>query len=424
MVTTEAKTEIKKTNPWQMALHQLNTAAKIMDLDPNIHRVLSKPKRELTVNFPVKMDDGHIEMFTGYRVQHNMSRGPGKGGIRYHPDVTLDEVKALSMWMTWKCAVVGIPYGGAKGGVICDPQKMSMKELEGLTRRFTTELNFMIGPEKDIPAPDVYTNPQVMAWIMDTFSMQKGYSIPGVVTGKPIALGGSEGRNKATARGCVYVIQEAAKKLGMDLKTCTVSIQGFGNAGAFSAELLHKEGCKIIAVSDSKGGIYNEAGLEPDAVMQYKKQTGSVVGFPGSKPVSNAEVLEMACDIMVPAALEDVITKENAPNIKAKIIAEAANGPTTPEADDILFNNKILVLPDILANAGGVTVSYFEWVQDLQAFFWDEDEINSKLHRIMVTSFNHVYEMARKYNCNMRMAAYVLAIQRVAEAIKLRGIYP
>lgn len=414
----------EKRNVWEMALQQLDIVAKKMNLDPNIHRVLRKPKRELTVSIPIKMDDGKIEVFTGYRVQHNLARGPGKGGIRYHPDVTLEEVRALAMWMTWKCAVVGIPYGGAKGGVICNPKEMSLGELERLTRRFTVEISIIIGPEKDIPAPDVYTNPQVMAWIMDTFSMNKGYSIPGIVTGKPLSIGGSEGRNEATATGCVYTIEEAAKAIGMKLKGAKATVQGFGNAGSIAARLLQEAGCKVIAVSDSKGGIHDEAGLDILKVIEHKGKTGSVVGYNNAKKITNEELFEMPCDILVPAALENVITEENADNIKTKIIAEAANGPTTPEADEILYKNKVMVIPDILANAGGVTVSYFEWVQDIQALFWNLEQVNEKLHGIMTKSFKDVYEISKKYNCNMRTAAYILAVGRVAEAIKLRGIWP
>ncbi|MCL5038003.1 MAG: Glu/Leu/Phe/Val dehydrogenase [Chloroflexi bacterium] len=420
-MVTKAK---EKTNVWQMAQGQLDQVAEIMNLDPNIHRILRKPARELTVNFPVIMDDGRVEVFTGHRVQHSTHRGPGKGGIRYHPDVDLDEVRALAMWMTWKTAVVGIPYGGAKGGVVVDPKKLSMRELERLTRRYATEINIIIGPEKDIPAPDVYTNPQVMSWIMDTISMDRGYTVSGVVTGKPLALGGSLGRNEATAQGCIYVIQEAVQKIGLDLEDSVSVVQGFGNAGYIAAYLLKEQGSKVIAVSDSKGGIINEKGLDAHAVSKYKAETGSVVGFPGSEPISNEALLELKCDILVPAALENVITRDNASKIKAKIIAEAANGPTTPEADAILTENNIMILPDILANAGGVTVSYFEWVQDLANFFWSLGQVNERLSCIMKESFHSVYEIHKKYNVNMRLAAYVLAVGRVAEALKLRGIYP
>lgn len=422
-MTVATKTET--LNPWQVALSQLDRVAKKMNLDPNVHEVLKHPKRELHVSIPVRMDDGSTRVFQGYRVQHNLGRGPAKGGIRYHPDVSIDEVRALAMWMTWKCAVVGIPYGGAKGGVICNPKELSQGELERITRRFTSEISVIIGPEKDIPAPDVYTNPKTMSWIMDTYSMIKGYSVPGVVTGKPISVGGSYGRNEATARGCVFAIQKVAESLGWSgLKDKTVAVQGFGNAGSIAARLLSDEGCKIVAVSDSKGGVYSESGLDVKSVMTYKEETGSVVGFKSSKSISNEEILTLAVDILVPAALEGVITKSNAANIKAKVIAEAANGPTTPEADDILYKNGVTVIPDILANAGGVTVSYFEWVQDLQAHFWTEEQVNEKLQHIMYTSTKDVLNIRKQYNCDMRTAAYILAVGRVAEALKLRGIWP
>lgn len=422
MISTEKKKQ--QLDPWEMALSQLEHVAKMMNLDPNIKAYLSRCRREFTVNFPVKMDDGKVKMFTGYRVQHNDVRGPSKGGIRYSPHVTLSEVRALAMWMTWKTAVVGIPYGGAKGGIICNPKEMSQGELERMTRRFTSEIGPIIGPEKDIPAPDVYTNPQTMAWIMDTYSMNKGYCIPGVVTGKPIEIGGSQGRNEATAMGCVHVIEEAAKKMNMDIKGARVVVQGYGNAGSIAARLMYERGAKIIGVSDSKGGIYCKDGLDPNKVLEHKQKTGSVVGYPNTESVTNAELLELECEVLIPAALEGVITRENADRIKAKMIAEAANGPTTPEADSVLFQKGIVVLPDILANAGGVTVSYFEWVQDTLAFFWTKDEINERLKKIMVNAFNHCWEYRNKYKCNTRNAAYILAIERVGRAIKLRGIYP
>lgn len=422
-MTVATKTE--NLNPWQVALSQLDRVVKKINLDPNIHEVLKHPKRELHVSVPIRMDNGSIKTFMGYRVQHNLARGPAKGGIRYHPEVSIDEVRALAMWMTWKCAVVGIPYGGAKGGVICNPKELSQGELERITRRFTSEISMIIGPEKDIPAPDVYTNSQTMAWIMDTYSMIKGYSVPGVVTGKPIEVGGSYGRNEATARGCMFTIQKAAEHLGWgNLKGRTVAVQGFGNAGSIAARLLEDEGCKVVAVTDSKGGVYNEAGLDVKSVIAFKEETGSVVGFKNSKPLSNQEILTLAVDVLVPAALENVITRENAANVKAKIVAEAANGPTTPEADDILFKNGVMVIPDILANAGGVTVSYFEWVQDLQAHFWTEEEVNKRLQQIMYRSFADVLDIHKKYNCDMRTAAYILAVGRVAKAINLRSIWP
>jgi glutamate dehydrogenase (NAD(P)+) len=378
----------------------------------------------LEVSVPVRMDDGGFRMYTGYRVQHNLSRGPGKGGIRFHPDVTLDEVKALAMWMTWKCALANIPFGGAKGGVICDPKHMSVQELENLTRRFTTEISIIIGPEKDIPAPDVYTTPQIMAWIMDTFSMQHGYSIPGVVTGKPISVGGSLGRDKATARGCLYVVDEAMREMQRPVEGARVAIQGFGNAGMYAAQLMEARGYRVVAVSDSQGGVANDRGLDARGLSAHKYETGSVVGFKGGERIDNRDVLEYDCDVLVPAALEKVITADNAVRIKAKIVAEAANGPTVPEADDILFERGIMVLPDILANAGGVTVSYFEWVQDLQANFWEEDEINERLKRKMTRAFREAHEQAQRHGVSMRKGAYCVAVNRVAEATKLRGLYP
>lgn len=411
-------------NPWEIALKQFDHAADKLRLDQGMRQILRVPRRQLTVSIPVRMDDGSYQVFEGYRVQHNLARGPAKGGIRYHPDVTLDEVKALAMWMSWKTAVVGIPYGGAKGGIVCNPKEMSEKELEGLTRRFTTEIAIIIGPEKDIPAPDVYTNPQTMAWIMDTFSMHQGYSVPGVVTGKPLSIGGSLGRNEATARGCMFTIREACKHLGLDPKGATVAVQGYGNAGAIAAMLLQEMGCKVIAVSDSKGGVQNSTGLDASKAVEHKAKTGSVVGFPGTKPISNEDLLELECDILVPAALENVITEKNAASINTKIIGEAANGPTTPEADEILYKKGVFVIPDILANAGGVTVSYFEWVQGLQGFFWTEEEVNGKLEKIMISSFTDVLQISEEKKVDMRTAAYMLAISRVAEATRLRGIYP
>ncbi len=411
-------------NPWTVAQRQFDMAAERLNLAPGLRKVLREPRRTLTVHFPVKMDDGTVEVYTGYRVQHNLSRGPAKGGIRYHQDVTLDEVKALAMWMTWKCAVVGIPYGGGKGGVVVDPKKLSKRELEGLTRRFATEISIIIGPERDIPAPDVNTNAQTMAWIMDTYSMHVGYTVPAVVTGKPIPLGGSEGRNEATARGCVYTIVEAAKALDMDLTKSTVVVQGYGNAGAIAAQLMAAEGSKIVGVSDSCGGIYKPSGLDPDAVISWKQEHGTVQGFPGSKDVTNPELLELDCDILIPAALENQITARNADKIQARLIAEAANGPTTPDADEILYRNGKFLIPDILCNAGGVTVSYFEWVQDLNRDFWNVTHVNAKLKEIMVKAFDETLEMSRKEQVNMRTAAYLLAVQRVADATSVRGLYP
>ena len=411
-------------NPYHMAVQQFELAAEKLGLSEDMREILRQPKRELTVNFPVRLDNGRIKTYTGYRVQHNVNRGPAKGGIRYGPDVTLDEVKALAMWMSWKCAVVGIPFGGAKGGVICDPKNMTPAELERMTRRYATEISIIIGPRSDIPAPDVNTNSQIMAWIMDTYSMHEGFSSPAVVTGKPLSIGGSEGRNDATATGVLFVTRQAAKRLGRPLQGARVSIQGYGNAGAIAARLFHNEGCKVVAVSDTRGAIYNEAGLDPSSVLRYKQEQGSVVGFPHSQPLGVADVLEVPCDILIPAATEGVITVANADRIQAQIVAEAANGPTTPEADDILFKKGIVVIPDILANAGGVTVSYFEWVQDIQSFFWGVEEITQKLEVIMNRAFAAVAEKADQHSCNMRLAANMLAISRVAEATQIRGIYP
>ena len=413
-----------RINAWEVAQQQFDLAADRLGLDPGMRLVLREPRREFTCHFPVHMDDGSVQVFTGYRVQHNLGRGPAKGGIRYHQDVSLDEVKALAMWMTWKCAVVGIPYGGGKGGVIVDPKQLSKKELEGLTRRFFTEIEVLVGPEKDIPAPDVNTNAQIMAWMMDTYSMHAGYTVPGVVTGKPISLGGSEGRNEATARGCVYTIVEAARHLGMDLTNCRVAVQGFGNAGSIAARLIGEEGSTVVAVSDSTGGIHNPAGLDIAKVVGWKAEHGTVQGFPGAKDISNAQVLEVDCDILIPAALENQITSHNASNIKARLIAEAANGPTTPDADETLFKNGKFLIPDILCNAGGVTVSYFEWVQDLNRDHWSETVVNAKLKEIMVKAFSETLEVAVRDQVNMRTAAYLLAVKRVADAMELRGLYP
>jgi glutamate dehydrogenase (NAD(P)+) len=422
MTTEQAVSAV--INPWEVAQQQFDLAADRLNLDPGLRRVLREPRRELIVHFPVKMDDGAVQVFTGYRVQHNLGRGPAKGGIRYHQGVTLDEVKALAMWMTWKCAVVGIPYGGGKGGVIVDPKQLSQRELEGLTRRYATEISIIIGPERDIPAPDVNTNSQTMAWIMDTYSMHVGYTVPGVVTGKPIALGGSEGRHEATARGTVYCIVEAARHLGLDLATATVAVQGFGNAGSIAARLIGEEGSKVVAVSDSTGGIHDPSGLDIAKVVAWKAEHGTVQGFPGARDITNAAILEVACDILIPAALENQITERNAAKVKAKIVAEAANGPTTPEADAILFSKGVFQIPDILCNAGGVTVSYFEWVQDLNRDFWDETEVNHKLKGIMVKAFKDVLSISLREGVNMRTAAYLLAVQRVADATAMRGLYP
>jgi glutamate dehydrogenase (NAD(P)+) len=411
-------------NPWEVAQQQFDLAAERLNLDLGLRRVLREPRRELVVHFPVKMDDGSVQVYTGYRVQHNLGRGPAKGGIRYHQDVSLDEVKALAMWMTWKCAVVGIPYGGGKGGVIVDPKKLSQKELEALTRRFFTEIEVLIGPEKDIPAPDVNTNAQIMAWMMDTYSMHVGYTVPGVVTGKPISLGGSEGRNEATARGTVYCILEAAAEIGIDVKRARVAIQGYGNAGSIAARLIADEGATVVAVSDSTGGIHNPDGLDIGRVNGWKKEHGTVQGLPGASDITNSELLEVDCDILIPAALENQITARNAGRIKARLVAEAANGPTTPDADQQMFQRGIFMIPDILCNAGGVTVSYFEWVQDLNRDHWSETVVNAKLKEIMVKAFHETLTIARRDEVDMRTAAYLLAVQRVADATSMRGLYP
>jgi len=422
---------MEKFNPWEMACHQLDIVAEKINLDKNIHAKLRNCKRALIVSVPIRMDNGQVKVFEGYRVQHNLERGPAKGGIRYHPNVTLDEVKALAMWMTWKCAVVGIPYGGAKGGIICDPTKMSIYEIEKLTRRYTSEISIIIGPEKDIPAPDVNTNPQIMAWIMDTYSMNIGYSAPGVVTGKPIDIGGSQGRMTATGRGAMFVIEEALKYLKMSPKNCTVAVQGFGNVGSATAKFLYDIGCKIVGVTDVSGGIFDKKGINIPRLLEYieKNPKKTIAGYTEGDFVSdvkkaNAELLMMEVDILAPCALENQITKENVGKIKAKIIAEGANGPTTPEADEILHKNGVFILPDVLTNAGGVTVSYFEWVQDLQSHFWELEDIDKELKRIMTKSFKDVLAIAEKEKCDMRLAAYILAVSRVAYAVKLRGIFP
>ncbi|MBI2942072.1 MAG: Glu/Leu/Phe/Val dehydrogenase [Chloroflexi bacterium] len=411
-------------NTFAMAQYQFDQAADRLQLDTNLREILRTCERELTVHFPVKMSDGSIRVFEGYRVQHNIARGPAKGGIRYHPAVTLDEVRALAMWMTWKCAVVGIPFGGAKGGVVCEPKKLSTAELENLTRRYATEISVLIGPDRDIPAPDVNTNAQVMAWIMDTYSMAAGHSVPAVVTGKPLSIGGSEGRAEATSRGCLTVIRETAKRQGTALPGQTAVVQGFGNVGAPLATFLHELGVKVIAVSDSSGAIFNPRGIDIPRLSRYKSETGSVARFMGTDPLGQAELLELPCDWLIPAALENQITRANAPRVRARVVVEGANGPTTPEADAILTERGILVIPDILANAGGVTVSYFEWVQDLQSFFWDEDEINAKLDKLMTRAFSAVSAIADRHDIDLRTAAHMLAIDRVAEATRTRGIYP
>ncbi len=411
-------------NPYRIAQIQFDIAAEYLKLDQGLRQILRTPKRALEVSIPTKMDNGQVKVFSGYRVQHNVARGPAKGGIRYHPAVTLDEVKALAAWMTWKTATVNIPYGGGKGGVICDPKRMTKPELERMTRRYTSEILPVIGPEQDIPAPDMYTDSQTMAWIMDTYSMTKGYSTLGVVTGKPLSIGGSEGRNEATARGCLVAVEEACRVKKMSVRGASVAIQGFGNAGSLAAKLFAEKKARVIAISDSRGGVFNSRGIDPLKAMRYKERSGTVVGMPGTSRISNDELLTMKCDILIPAALENVITLNNADQIKAKIVAEAANGPTTPHADEVLARKGIMLLPDILANAGGVTVSYFEWVQDLQSFFWSESEVNAKLESVMRRAFTEVHESARKHRTHMRTGAYCLAVGRVADATLVRGLFP
>ena len=412
-------------NPFEMALKQLDEVAKLIKLEKGMHEVLAHPKRVLTVSIPTRMDNGEIQVFTGFRSQHNDARGPFKGGIRYHPQVSIDEVRALSMWMTWKCAIADIPYGGGKGGIICNPKEMSNGELERMTRRYAYGIADIIGPHTDIPAPDVYTGGKEMAWIMDTYSALKGnYVQPEVITGKPLPIGGSLGRNEATGRGLSFTVREAAKKLKVNMKTATVAVQGFGNAGQFASQLVEEQGAKVIAASDSKGGVYNKSGIQIGALRKHKEKTGSVVGFSGAKSVTNEELLELDCTILIPAALENQINSKNAKNVKAKIVAEAANGPTTPDADDVLFKNDILVIPDILANGGGVTVSYFEWLQNLRREYWTEDEVNQKLDTNITKAFLDIYKTHDDYKVNMRKASMVLAVNRVVEATKIRGLWP
>ncbi|HBY97534.1 MAG TPA: glutamate dehydrogenase [Chloroflexi bacterium] len=413
-----------KQNPWHVALEQFDNAVRYLDLKAGIVDFLRYPKRELTVNFPVKMDDDSVRVFTGYRVHHNTVRGPTKGGIRYHQDVTLDEVRALAMWMTWKCSLVNIPYGGAKGGVVVNPYELSLAELENLTRRYTSEISLLIGPDSDIPAPDVGTNPQVMAWLMDTYSMHQGYSVNAVVTGKPVSIGGSLGRGDATGVGVMFCTRKAMQKLGMPIRGAPVLVQGFGNVGSVSARAMYEQGAKIIAVSDVNGGIYDPDGLDIPRLVRHVRETGTVTTWSGVERVTNTELLTLPCDVLIPAALENQITDENADKIHAKLIAEGANGPTTPEADKILRARGITVVPDILCNSGGVTVSYFEWVQGLQSFFWSEHEIFERLERIMTGAFEDTWTMAGRKNVDLRIAASILAISRVAEATLLRGIYP
>jgi glutamate dehydrogenase/leucine dehydrogenase len=422
MLATATKT-IEK-NAHEVALENFDLAANALDLDPNVRAMIKYPERELKVSVPVRMDSGKIVRYEGYRVQHSTQRGPAKGGIRFHPNVTIEEVRALATWMTWKCAVVNIPYGGGKGGITCNPKEMSLGELERMTRRYASAILPIIGPEKDIPAPDVYTTPQIMAWIMDTYSMMKGYPVTGVVTGKPISLGGSLGRNEATGRGVFYTTRSSCENLGIPLQGARTVVQGFGNAGSIAATLMHEGGAKVIAVSDTRGCIFNARGLDVAAVVEFKRRTGSVVGFPESEKITPEELLAMECEVLIPAALENAITEENAHTVRARIIAEAANGPVTPEADRILDGKGVFLIPDILCNAGGVTVSYFEWVQDENHLFWDENDVNAKLEKIMVRSFNDVFKIHVERKVDMRLAANMLGVGRVAEACRVRGLYP
>ncbi|MTI84720.1 MAG: Glu/Leu/Phe/Val dehydrogenase [Firmicutes bacterium] len=412
---------MQELNAFTIAQQQVNTAGDKLGVSTEIIELLKEPKRVLEVNFPVKMDNGSVRLFKGYRAQHSDVVGPAKGGIRFHPDVCVDEVKALSMWMTFKCGVVGLPYGGGKGGVVCNPKELSQNEMEKLSRAYINAVAQIIGPNKDIPAPDVYTNPQVMAWMMDEFSKIKQTNHPGIVTGKPISCGGSQGRNEATARGCVFTIREAAQRIGLELQDATVAIQGYGNAGSIAAKLLHEMGSKIVAICDSRGTAHSMDGIDPYAAADHKAKTGTVEGMAGTTAIKQEDLFTLDVDILIPAALENQITEENAGDIKVKIIAEAANGPTTPDADKILFKNGVLVIPDILANAGGVTVSYFEWVQNLMNYYWSEAEVNTKLEKVMVDAFNETFKMSKEHASDMRTAAYMVSIDRIAESIKFRG---
>ncbi|HWW09375.1 MAG TPA: Glu/Leu/Phe/Val dehydrogenase [Candidatus Acidoferrales bacterium] len=423
-MSTAAAPAAAADSPWLNAQRQFDNAAEILNLSSGLRAVLREVRRELVVRFPVKLDNGGLRVYEGYRVQHNVTRGPAKGGLRYHPDTNLDEVKALAMWMTWKCALANLPFGGAKGGVAVDPATLSHRELERLTRRFASEISVLIGPDSDIPAPDVNTTGEIMAWIMDTISMEAGYSIPAVVTGKPLDIGGSEGRPSATGRGVTIVALEACRREGMDPAATTVAVQGFGNVGSVTAALMQEAGFKICAVSDVFGGIYSPDGIDVEELFEYRARTGAIAGFANTQPVSNTDLLELHVDILVPAALENQITARNAGRIKAKMIVEGANGPTTPDADTILEKRGIIVVPDILANAGGVTVSYFEWVQDLQSFFWEEGEINRRLERIMQKAFTQMCEQAEAHRVSLRLGAYLVAVKRVADATAVRGIYP
>ena len=414
----------EELNPFKIAKQQFDRAADYLELEDSMRRVLKNTKRQLIVSIPVKMDNGEVQVFEGYRVQHNIARGPAKGGIRYHPQVTLDEVKALASWMTWKCATVGIPYGGGKGGVICDTKSLSRGELERLTRRFAFEIAPIIGPDSDIPAPDVYTDEQTMAWIMDTISMVRGHTELGVVTGKPISLGGSQGRGEATARGCLYALREACRVNGMDLRGARVAVHGFGNAGANVARLVAADGALVVALCDSRSGVYSESGIDVESALRHKSLTKALQGLSNTKEISSDDVLGVDCDILLPSSLENLITLETVGQVKAKIIAELANGPTTPGADRVFAEQGVFLVPDILANAGGVTVSYYEWVQDLYSYFWSEGEINNRLEQTMRAAFRSVHEKAQQFNTDMRTGAYILAVDRVAEATRVRGIFP
>lgn len=411
-------------NPFRIAQIQFDMAAEFLKLDPGLRQILRTPKRVLEVSIPTKMDNGQVRVLTGYRVQHNVARGPGKGGIRFHPNVTLDEIKALATWMTWKTAMVNLPLGGACGGVVCDPKRMSKSELERMTRRYASEILPIIGPDQDIPAPDVYTDAQTMAWIMDTYSMMVGHAAHGVVTGKPQSIGGSAGREEAAAHGLVAIVEEACKLKKISLRGATVAIQGFGSSGAATARIFAEKKAKIVAISDTRGGVTNSRGIDPIKAIRYKERAATVVGMPGASRISHDELLTMKCDILIPAALENVITLHNAEAIKARIVAEAANGPTTPHADEILARRGITVLPDILANAGGVTVSYFEWVQNQQGLVWDAEEVSARLQKTMVRSFNEMVETMRKHHVPPRAGAMILAVGRVAEALLVRGLFP
>ena len=424
MTGTEASLRTKSENPFDIAREQFDAAAERLGLESGVREVLRNTQRELSVNFPVRLDSDVVKVFTGYRVQHNTARGPAKGGVRYHPQVSLDEVRALAMWMTWKCAVVRLPYGGAKGGVICNPRTMSRRELESLTRRFTSEIAVIIGPDRDIPAPDVNTNAQTMAWMMDTYSMHQGYSVPTVVTGKPISIGGSEGRFEATGRGTAYIVEQAARDAGMDLNSARIVVQGFGNVGAVAAKILHELGARVVGVSDVDGGVYDPRGLDIGDVSEYNERNGRLLGYPSGERLTNDELLALPCEVLIPAALENQLHAGNAAAVRARLVVEAANGPTTPEADRALQERGVVVVPDILANAGGVTVSYFEWVQDRQAFFWTEDEINARLKQIMTASYEAVKARAEREGVNLRTGAYLLAVERVAAASTARGLYP